>query len=136
MGFSGDNGPANTAQFHNPISIQFDKEDNLFICDINNHRVRVVDAKSGTVRTFAGNGKKTLPKDGAKFAGAPLKDPRTLDFDADGNEEKFDYSRLIGDIKASGFKGIIAIEYEGSKLAPVEGVKATQKLLQQCLADV
>jgi hypothetical protein len=31
----------------------------------------------------------------------------------------------------SGFNGIVAIEYEGKKLAPVEGVKATQKLLQR-----
>ena len=61
---------------------------------------------------------------------------KSHNFDADGNEEKFDYARLIGDVKASGFKGIIAIEYEGSKLGPVEGVKATQKLIQRCLTSI
>ena len=33
-------------------------------------------------------------------------------------------------VKDSGFHGIVAIEYEGSKLPPVEG-SATQKLLQR-----
>ncbi len=84
-GFSGDRGLATAAKFHNPISLQFDQNDQLFICDINNNRVRVVDPKSGIVTTFAGNGKRRMPKDGAKFAGAPLKDPRTLDFDKNGD---------------------------------------------------
>ena len=60
---------------------------------------------------------------------------KSHDFDAEGNEEKFDYSRLVSDITSSGFKGIIAIEYEGSKLGPVDGVRATQKLLQRCLGQ-
>ena len=84
-GFAGDGGPATEARFHNPISIQFDGKDNLYICDINNHRVRVVDPGTRKVRTFAGNGKKEMPEDGARFDGAPLKDPRTLDFDAAGD---------------------------------------------------
>ena len=58
---------------------------------------------------------------------------KSHDFDADGNEEKFDYARLIGDVRASGFQGIIAIEYEGHKLGPVEGVRATQQLIRRCL---
>ena len=60
---------------------------------------------------------------------------KSHNFDTNGDEEKFDYHRLIGDVKASGFKGIIAIEYEGSKLGPVEGVKATQTLLTRCLKE-
>ena len=61
---------------------------------------------------------------------------KSHDFDADGNEKQFDYHRLMKIIVASGFKGIVAIEYEGSRLAPVEGVKATQQLLKRALAAV
>jgi arylsulfatase A len=56
---------------------------------------------------------------------------KSHDFDSDGNCIEFDYSRLMKTVVDSGFNGIVAIEYEGKKLAPVEGVKATQKLLQR-----
>jgi arylsulfatase A len=56
---------------------------------------------------------------------------KSHDFDNDGNCIEFDYSRLMKTVVDSGFKGIVAIEYEGKQLPPVEGVKATQKLLQR-----
>lgn len=84
-GFGGDGGPARKALFQQPHSIQFDREDNLYICDIGNHRIRRVDARSGLVTTFAGTGEKKLPTDGARFATSPLFGPRAMDFDAQGN---------------------------------------------------
>lgn len=84
-GFSGDGGPATKAQLNQPHSIQLDRDDNLFICDIANHRVRRVDAKTGIITTFAGTSAKLLPTDGAKFASSPLFGPRAMDFDRDGN---------------------------------------------------
>ena len=84
-GFGGDGGPARKALFQQPHSIQLDREDNLYICDIGNHRIRRVDARSGLVTTFAGTGEKKLPTDGARFANSPLFGPRALDFDAQGN---------------------------------------------------
>ena len=56
---------------------------------------------------------------------------KSHDFDEKGNSIDFDYARLMKTVKEAGFKGIVAIEYEGKKLGPVEGVKATQKLLQR-----
>lgn len=56
-GYSGDGGPAAAAQFKNPHSIQFDPAGNLFICDIGNHVIRRVEAKSQVITTFAGTGK-------------------------------------------------------------------------------
>ena len=38
--FTGDNGPASTASFQNPFSILMDKDENLFIADAWNHRIR------------------------------------------------------------------------------------------------
>lgn len=78
--------------------------------------------------------------DGDIYAGNEAMMPWTVvvsakshNFDANGNEEKFDYERLIGTVRKSGFRGIVAIEYEGSRLGPVEGVLATQRLLQRHL---
>jgi sugar phosphate isomerase/epimerase len=56
---------------------------------------------------------------------------KSHNFDAQGNEVDFDYERLMRTIKDAGFRGIVAIEYEGKELPPVEGVEATQKLLQR-----
>ena len=56
---------------------------------------------------------------------------KSYNFDKDGNETTLDYTRLMKSVNNTNYKGIVAIEYEGEKLGPVEGVKATQKLLQR-----
>lgn len=84
-GFSGDGGPATQAQLKMPHSIQFDPAGNLYICDIGNHRIRKVDMRTGIISTFAGTGQAAATPDGSKSATAPLKGPRTLDFDREGN---------------------------------------------------
>jgi len=56
---------------------------------------------------------------------------KSHDFDDQGNETKLDYDRLMKSINDTNYSGIVAIEYEGKKLGPVDGVKATQKLLQR-----
>jgi len=83
--YSGDGGPAANAQFRQPHSIQFDPAGNLYICDIGNHAIRKVDAKTGLISTFAGTGKPGPTPDGAPIAGTPLNGPRSIDFDAQGN---------------------------------------------------
>ncbi|MEO0453847.1 MAG: TIM barrel protein [Verrucomicrobiota bacterium] len=55
---------------------------------------------------------------------------KTHDIAEDGSAEEFDYPRLMKIINESDFSGIIAIEYEGEKLGPVEGVIATKKLIE------
>jgi streptogramin lyase len=84
-GFSGDGGVATVALLHEPHSIQLDNLGNLYICDIRNHRIRKVDAKTGLITTFAGTGKQAPTPDGATIAGTPLNGPRAIDFDAQGN---------------------------------------------------
>lgn len=80
-GFSGDNGPATKAQLNQPHSIALDHDDRLFICDIKNHRIRVVDAETGLISTFAGTGNTSKTPDGSSFDGTPLNGPRAMDFD-------------------------------------------------------
>jgi sugar lactone lactonase YvrE len=84
-GFSGDGGPARRAQLNQPHSIQLDALGNIYICDIGNHRIRKIEARSGTIQTFAGNGQRAKTIDGSRFADAPLHGPRAIDFDLDGD---------------------------------------------------
>jgi len=56
---------------------------------------------------------------------------KTLDFDAAGNCVETDYPKMFSIIKASGFKGIVGIEYEGDKLSEEDGIRKTKALLEK-----
>jgi uncharacterized protein YjiK len=58
-GFGGDGGPAVLAKLDYPTSIAIDSNGNLYIADQRNHRIRWVDARTGIIKTVAGN---VLPK--------------------------------------------------------------------------
>jgi len=78
-GFSGDDGPASQAQLKQPHSIALDDQDNIFICDIGNHRVRRVDARTGVISTVIGGGKNSPTPDVSAIDNLSLKGPRALD---------------------------------------------------------
>src|ERR1019366_512229 len=59
-GFSGDGGPAVSAQLNAPQGLALDSAGNLYIADSVNNRVRMVDP-SGIITTFAGNGSVNPP---------------------------------------------------------------------------
>lgn len=82
-GYGGDGDPATEALLKQPHSIALDGKGGLLIADIGNHRIRRVDLASGTIRTIAGNGEKTLPKDGQQAEGNPMVGPRALFVDGD-----------------------------------------------------
>ena len=85
-GFSGDGGPASSAQLRQPHSIAVDPGQRfLLICDIGNHRIRRVDLNTGLIDTFAGTGDRQPTPDGAPLKGTPLNGPRTFAFDDRGN---------------------------------------------------
>ncbi|MGI8982206.1 MAG: hypothetical protein ACR2FY_23485 [Pirellulaceae bacterium] len=77
-GFGGDGGPATKAQMSTPHSIALDDQDNLYIADIGNHRIRRVDAKTGVIESVAGNSEKKLPENGQTAKDRPLLGPRAL----------------------------------------------------------
>jgi sugar phosphate isomerase/epimerase len=58
---------------------------------------------------------------------------KTYDFDANGEQPKMDYKKLIGIVKASGFKGYIGIEFEGDTQPEEEGILKTKRLLEKYL---
>jgi sugar lactone lactonase YvrE len=55
-GYDGDDKPAIRAMLHAPEAVVVDREDNLYISDTMNHRVRKVDVMTGLITTVAGNG--------------------------------------------------------------------------------
>lgn len=60
-GFSGDNGPASSAQLNSPYGLAFDFAGNLYIADLGNARIRRI-SPSGIISTVAGGG--SLPAGG------------------------------------------------------------------------
>ncbi len=84
-GFSGDGGPATSAQFNQPHSIAFDSNGDLYVADIRNNRIRKIDMKTGVITTFSGTGEKAMAPDGSSVRGASLNEPRTMAFDAKGD---------------------------------------------------
>ncbi len=54
--YSGDGGPATAAGISQPVHLIFDKYDNMYVADEENERIRRVDAISGIITTYAGNG--------------------------------------------------------------------------------
>jgi streptogramin lyase len=84
-GHSGDGGPAVQAELKSPHSIQFGPDGLLYICDIGNHVIRRVNLATGIIERYAGTGQAGPTPDGAPIQGTPLKGPRSLDFDKNGD---------------------------------------------------
>ena len=78
-GFSGDGGIATKAQFNQPHGITIDPSDNLYVCDVLNNRVRRVDAKTGIITTFAGNGQAGRTPDQGPLTQTAIEGPRSLE---------------------------------------------------------
>ena len=57
-------------------------------------------------------------------------------FDDNGKQPHFDYNRLLKIIDRAGYRGLLTIEWEGSKLEPVPGVLASKKLIQEAIANL
>ncbi len=57
-------------------------------------------------------------------------------FDADGNETKTDYRRVIKIVLDAGYRGYIGIEYEGGTLSEPEGIRATKRLLERVRSEL
>ncbi len=59
---------------------------------------------------------------------------KSWDFDADGNDTKIDFGKMMQIVLSTDFSGCISIEYLGKKTPPVEGVKKSIQLVQRHLA--
>jgi sugar lactone lactonase YvrE len=82
FGFSGDNGPATSAQFGFPYGLAVDSAGNLYIADSGN-RIRKV--SNGVITTVAGNGTTGFSGDNGPATSAQLSGPRGVSVDSAGN---------------------------------------------------
>lgn len=58
---------------------------------------------------------------------------KSYDFDDKGEQPLMDYGRLIGLVKAAGYKGYIGVEFEGNTQPEGEGIRKTKALLERYL---
>ena len=100
--FSGDGGPATAARLSHPIAVAVDDGGDVYVAEMGNCRVRVVESGSGTIQTVVGNGACTSSGDGGPALSASLRHPRGLAMDAQ------------GDLYMSEF------DFEGTPLSPVD----------------
>jgi hypothetical protein len=63
-GYSGDGGPAVAAKFNGPKGIAYGIDGSLYIVDTENHVIRRIDLKSGTIATVIGTGERGDGPDG------------------------------------------------------------------------
>src|SRR5204863_10175714 len=70
--FSGDGGPATAASLNQPWGIAIDGAGNLFLVDTYNHRIRRVNAGTGTITTVAGAGTQGFSGDSGPAVAAAL----------------------------------------------------------------
>lgn len=85
QGFSGDNGPATAAQLDSPQGLVLGSNQNLYIADTHNHRIRKLDLATGTIITIAGNGTQGFFGDNGLATAAHLNLPTALVLDPAGN---------------------------------------------------
>ena len=61
---------------------------------------------------------------------------KSHDFDAEGNETKTDYKKMMKIVLDAGYSGYVGIEYEGSMLDEFAGIKATKALLEKVRGEL
>ena len=84
-GFSGDSGPATSAELNAPKGVFIESSGNIFIADSGNARIREVVAATGNIQTIAGSGMPGFSGDGGPAANAQLDEPSGVSLDTSGN---------------------------------------------------
>jgi DNA-binding beta-propeller fold protein YncE len=83
--YGGDGGPAEKAGLVEPNGLALDAgQTRLYIADVADHRVRVVDLRTGVIDTFAGTGEGRHDGDGGRARDAAIFGARAVAFGPDG----------------------------------------------------
>jgi uncharacterized protein (TIGR03437 family) len=101
LGFSGDGGPATSAQMYGPVAVAVDAAGDLYISDLRNYRIRMV-TPNGVINTIAGNGTSVATGDGGPAISAQLAAPGSLIADTSGNLFIADSVAVIREITPDG----------------------------------
>jgi len=85
QGYSGDGGPATSAELNWPWAVAVDAAGNIYFTDTDNQRIRKVAVSTGIITTVAGTGTAGYSGDGGPATGAQLNSPFGIAVDAAGN---------------------------------------------------
>ncbi len=83
--YSGDGGPATSAELHSPYGVAVDTAGNLYIADSLNNRIRMISVSTGIITTVAGNGTPSYSGDNGPAVNAGLNNPTGVAVDNTGN---------------------------------------------------
>jgi NHL repeat len=123
-GFSGDGGPATSAQISYATSVAVDSTGNLYIGDAGNYRIRKV--AGGIISTIAGNGLYSYSGDGGPATEAQLSYVSGLAADAAGNLYISDPGS--GRVRVVSSGGTIST-FAGGGTSAADGIPATSATL-------
>ena len=105
-GFAGDGGPALAARLDRPADVKLDGRGNIYVADMNNHRVRRIDP-SGIITTVAGDGVPVRGSDGVPAAASRLSLPSGLAVDPTGDVFVVDWGNYL--VRRITFRGLPVI---------------------------
>ena len=108
-GYNGDGIPANLARLNFPQDVALHPDGSLLIADLNNHRVRRFDPKTGLISTYAGNGIDAATGNLQFAIDASVTFPRGIAVDQNG----FAYISTAHQIRVVNADGVIDL-YAGS----------------------
>ncbi|MBY0526487.1 MAG: hypothetical protein K2R98_24040 [Gemmataceae bacterium] len=130
-GRAGDGGKAVEALLNQPFHCDLDGAGNLYIAEANNHCIRKLNLKDGTISTVAGSGTKGYTGDGAAATKATMNEPYAVVVDSNGDFYIVD--RLNAVIrKVDGKSGdMTTVAGNGKKGFDGDGGKATQAMLRE-----
>jgi sugar lactone lactonase YvrE len=94
-GYSGDGGPAASAQLYYPYDLEVDSAGNLYIADTSNNVIRKIAAGTGIITTIVGTGSGGYSGDGGQADAATLNSPSSVSLDSSGNLYIADYSNHV-----------------------------------------
>ena len=82
---NGDEGTANKINIGQTFGVEFGPDGDLYIAEVENHRVRRLNLRTNRISTVAGNGQSGYSGDGGPAVKAALNEPYEIRFDQDGN---------------------------------------------------
>jgi len=130
-GVAGDNRVATSAQLSQPAGLAVDAQQNLFIADFNNYRIRLVRSTTNIISTVVGTGSLGNAGDGGPATSAALFAPNSINVDAAGNLLVADYSRLR---QVACSAGTFATGFLTCTACPVNTYTATNGNVGACTA--
>jgi hypothetical protein len=127
-GYSGDNGPATSAELNIPNGVFVDSTEDIYIADTVNSVIREVAASTGDIATVAGDGTAGYSGDGGLATSAELDSPSNIFVDGSGDIFIADTDNFVirevvastGDIQTNGGNNTLAYSGDGGSAGNAE----------------